>query len=149
MNAHGAVLLVEDDANDVFLMQRAFKKAGIPNPIHVAGDGEDAVSYLAGHGEFGDRSRHPMPLLVLLDLKLPRKNGLEVLEWIRQQHPLRRLPVVVLTSSREPRDVDRAYDAGANSYLVKPLGFESLLDLVHSLNAYWLVHNEKAEVRES
>jgi CheY-like chemotaxis protein len=148
LNAHGAVLLVEDDANDVFLMQRAFKKAGIPNPIYVAGDGEDAVSYLAGHGEFADRSRHPMPLLVLLDLKLPRKNGIEVLEWIRKQHPLRRLPVVVLTSSREPRDVDRAYDAGANSYLVKPLGFESLLDLVHSLNAYWLVHNEKAEVRE-
>lgn len=149
MNAHGVILLVEDDANDVFLMQRAFRKVELPNPLHVVGDGDEAVDYLGGTGRYADRSAHPLPALVLLDLKLPRKGGLEVLEWLRKQPSLKRLPVVVLTSSKEPGDVNRAYDLGANSYLVKPLGFDSLLDLVRSLNLYWLNLNEKAELHPS
>jgi CheY-like chemotaxis protein len=141
------ILLVEDDTNDVFLMQRACRKVELPNPLVVVGDGDEAVDYLSGSGRYADRATHPLPVLVLLDLKLPRKSGLEVLDWLRRQPALRRLPVVVLTSSKEPGDVNRAYDLGANSYLVKPLGFDALLDLVRSLNVYWLNLNEKAELR--
>jgi CheY-like chemotaxis protein len=147
VNNHGVVLLVEDDANDVFLMQRACRKVELPNPLQVVGDGDEAVDYLSGAGRFADRAQYPLPALVLLDLKLPRKTGLEVLEWLRQQSALRRVPVVVLTSSKEPADVNKAYDLGANSYLVKPLGFDALLELVRSLNIYWLNMNEKAELR--
>jgi CheY-like chemotaxis protein len=144
---YDTILLVEDDPNDVFLLQRAFRKAGFEHPVQAVGDGEEAVAYLTGAGSYADRAQFPLPLLVLLDLKLPRKSGLEVLAWLREQPALRRLPVVVLTSSREPADVNRAYDLGANSYLVKPLGFEALLDMVKSLNFYWLTLNEHAEVR--
>lgn len=147
MNTQGAILLVEDDTNDVFLMQRACRKVELPNPLVVVGDGDEAVDYLSGAGRYADRAAHPLPVLVLLDLKLPRKSGLEVLDWLRRQPALKRLPVVVLTSSKEPGDVNRAYDLGANSYLVKPLGFDALLDLVRSLNVYWLNLNEKAELR--
>jgi CheY-like chemotaxis protein len=149
VNTDGVILLVEDDANDVFLMQRACRKVELPNPLQVVGDGDEAVDYLAGAGRYTDRAQYPLPALVLLDLKLPRKGGLEVLEWLRKQETLRRLPVVVLTSSKEPADVNRAYDLGANSYLVKPLGFDALLDLVRSLNVYWLSLNEKAELKPS
>lgn len=147
MNPGGQVILiVEDDANDVLLIQRAFAKARILNPLQTVGNGDDAVAYLVGEGPFGDRQRHPFPVLVLLDLKLPRRTGLEVLEWIRAQPGLKRLPVVVLTSSKEATDVNRAYDLGANSYLVKPVGFDSLLDLVKSLEVYWLILNQKPDV---
>jgi CheY-like chemotaxis protein len=140
------ILVVEDDSNDVVLIQRAFAKARILNPLQTVGNGDDAVAYLAGEGEFADRQRHPFPVLVLLDLKLPRRTGLEVLGWIRSQAGLKRLPVVVLTSSKEARDVNRAYDLGANSYLVKPVGFDSLLELVKSLEVYWLILNQKPDV---
>lgn len=137
------VLLVEDDPNDVLLMQRAFRRAKVTNPVQVVGDGEDAVLYLSGQGPYRDRTRYPLPALILLDLKLPRKSGLEVLEWLRQQAGLKRLPVVVLTSSKESTDISRAYDLGVNSYLVKPVSFDTLLDMVETLNVYWLLLNEK------
>lgn len=147
MNPGGQVILVvEDDPNDLLLIQRAFGKARILNPLQSVGNGDDAVAYLAGEGPFADRQRHPFPVLVLLDLKLPRRSGLEVLEWIRAQTGLKRLPVVVLTSSKQATDVNRAYDLGANSYLVKPVGFDSLLELVKSLEVYWLILNQKPDV---
>lgn len=141
-----AILLVEDDANDVFLLRRAFTKAGIESGLHTVGDGEEAVAYLAGDGKFSDRDQHPLPQLVLLDLKLPRRSGLEVLEWVRARPELRRIPVIVLTSSRESRDVNRAYDLGANSYLVKPVSFEDLLSLTQALDRYWVAWNEGPEL---
>jgi CheY-like chemotaxis protein len=141
-----AILLVEDDANDVILIRRAFAKAGIKNPVHAVEDGDAAVAYLAGEGTYADRGDHPLPGVVLLDLKLPRRSGLEVLEWVRQSSTLRRLPIVVLTSSRESADVNRAYDLGANSYLVKPVGFDALTDLVRLLQGYWVGWNEKPEI---
>jgi CheY-like chemotaxis protein len=143
-----SILLVEDDSNDVFLIQRAFRKAGIPNPLQVVEDGEAAVFYLAGKPPYNDRDRYPLPDLILLDLKLPRKSGLEVLEWLRQQAELKRLPVVVLSSSKENREINRAYDLGANSYLVKPVAFEALLDMVKTLNLYWLIFNQKPKLEE-
>jgi CheY-like chemotaxis protein len=147
MNPGGQVILVvEDDPNDLLLIQRAFGKVRILNPLQSVGNGDDAVAYLAGEGPYADREQHPFPVLVLLDLKLPRRSGLEVLQWIRAQAGLKRLPVVVLTSSKEATDVNRAYDLGANSYLVKPVGFDSLLELVKSLEVYWLILNQKPDV---
>jgi len=142
----GAVLLVEDDENDRLLIERAFDKGRIANPIHSVTNGEDAVAYLAGSGVYANREEHPLPVMMLLDLKLPRKSGLEVLAWVREQVGLKRLPVVVLTSSREAVDINRAYDLGANSYLVKPVGFESLFELAKSLNLYWLMLNEDPDL---
>jgi CheY-like chemotaxis protein len=135
------VLLVEDDTNDVLLVRRAFRKAGLTARIEVASDGEAAVEYL------GRAQTHGAPGLLLLDLKLPRRPGLEVLGWLRDQPGLRRLPVVVLTSSRENADVNRAYDLGANSFLVKPVGFAELLEMVKTLNLYWLQMNEAPELQ--
>jgi CheY-like chemotaxis protein len=143
MAEHGATLLiVEDRPADVLLIRRAFMKAQIANPLQVVGDGVDAVAYLSGSGAFGDRQKHPLPALLLLDLKLPRKSGLEVLSWLRAQPDLRRLPVVVLTSSKETSDVNRAYELGANSYLLKPVTFESLLEMIKTLRLYWIEMNE-------
>jgi CheY-like chemotaxis protein len=141
-----SVLIVEDDPNDVMLIQRAFKKANLVNPVHHVGDGEQAVAYLEGQGEYADRGRYPLPVMMLLDLKLPRRTGLEVLQWLRERPLLKRIPVVVLTSSRESSDVNRAYELGANSYLVKPVAFDALLDLVKTLDMYWLILNEKPDL---
>jgi CheY-like chemotaxis protein len=140
------LLLIEDDPNDILLIQRAFAKACLVNPLKIVRDGEEAVNYLAGNGAFADRTRFPLPSLVLLDLKLPRKSGLEVLQWLRQQPVLKQTPVIVLTSSKESYDVNRAYELGANSYLVKPVGFEGLLELVKSIGMYWMILNKTPEV---
>ncbi len=137
------ILLVEDDPNDVILIKRAFDRARIANPIQVARDGEEAIAYLAGSEPYHDRSLYPLPMLVLLDLKMPRKSGFDVLAWIRAQEGLRRLPVVVLTSSKDTPDINRAYDLGANSYLVKPVAFEALIEMVKTLGFYWLILNQK------
>ena len=110
-------------------------------------DGEEAVGYLSGAPPYDDRTRFPLPVFMLLDLKLPRRSGLEVLAWVRQESVVKRLPVVVLTSSRESVDVNRAYDLGVNSYLTKPVGFEALLEMVKNVNLYWLVLNENPELR--
>ena len=142
MSANGTILLVEDDSTDVLLLRRAFVKTGVTNPIQVVTDGDEAVAYLSGQGDFGDRGRHPLPSLILLDIKLPRRSGLEVLTWMRQQPELRRLAVVMLTSSGEPSDISQAYDAGANGYHVKARGFEELLDLVDALKTFWLTWTE-------
>ena len=138
----GAVLLVEDDPNDVLLIQRAFTKANLQVPMQVVDNGEAAVSYLSGAGDYGDRDQHPLPILILLDLKLPCRSGHEGLAWLRQQPGLKRLPVVVLTSSQEMGDIDRAYDLGANSYLVKPVAFNALIEIVKTLDLYWMSLNQ-------
>lgn len=136
------ILLVDDNDDDVMLIQRAFRRSGIDTAMSVVGDGDSAVAYLSGQGAFGDRVLHPLPRLMLLDLKLPRRSGLEVLEWARSEASLRGLVIVVLTSSRESRDVTRAYELGANSFLVKPVEFDSLLELVKTVDLYWIRLNE-------
>ena len=140
------ILLAEDDPNDVLLIQRAFQRNHVANPVQVVRDGEEALAYLSGQAPFADRERHPLPVLMLMDLKMPRKSGLEVLEWVRQQPGLKRLPIIVLTSSNQSPDINRAYELGANSYLVKPAGFDSLLGLVKNVDMYWLILNEKPEL---
>ena len=136
-----AILYVEDEETDVMLLQHVLTKVGISNPLHTAKDGKAAKDYLAGNPPFDDRLLHPLPGLVLLDLNLPYWSGFEVLEWIRQQPQLRRLPVVIFTSSSRPDDVARAYDAGANAYVVKPNALADLSTLVLALRDFWLVHN--------
>lgn len=136
------ILLAEDDQNDVMLIKRAFSKSHVINPIACVENGEEAVAYLSGRGQYADRERHPLPFMMLLDLKLPRLSGHEVLKWLRAQPGLKRLPVVVLTSSREPSDINRAYEVGANSYLVKPVVFEEFSTLLKQLQVYWLMLSE-------
>ena len=142
-----AILVVEDNPDDVLLLERAFRKANLLNPVHVVSDGQAAIDYLSGVAPYGDRAKYPIPALVLLDLKLPKRTGHEVLEWIRAHPGLRRLPVAVLTTSRESPDVNRAYDLGANSYLAKPVDFDALLNLVKTLQLYWMILNERPDVR--
>ena len=137
------LLHVEDDPNDVLLLQRAFRKANAQLTIHSVSDGDKAVAYLSGSDEFGDREKYPLPNMVLLDLKMPRKSGLEVLAWIRAEQKLHRLVVIIFTSSKHDEDVNKAYDLGANSYLVKPVGFDMLVDLCKTLHQYWLTTNER------
>jgi CheY-like chemotaxis protein len=140
------ILIVEDNATDVMLIRRAFAKLNIANPVQIVGDGDRAVDYLSGKDAYGDRAQFPLPAFVLLDLKLPRRSGLEVLAWLRAQDGLRRLPVVMLTSSRQSQDVDRAYELGANSYLVKPVEFDDLQELLGTINTYWITYNEKPHI---
>ena len=137
------ILLVEDNPNDVLLIRRAFSKVNIPNPLNVVGDGEKAIEYLSGANEYADRSRFPLPLVILLDLKLPRKSGHEVVDWLRAQPVLKRIPVVVLTSSSMKSDVERCYDLGVNSYLVKPVNFDDLRGLMELIRQYWVGTNER------
>ncbi len=131
------ILLAEDDPNDVLLIQRAFQKAGMKDILKVVRDGEQAIDYLAGRGVFANRERYPFPFLLLLDLKMPATDGFEVLQWLRGEPEMRRLLVVVLTSSNLQADVDRAYELGANSYLVKPVEFDEMVNLIRRFEAYW------------
>lgn len=127
------ILHVEDDPNDTLLLEHACRKAGIVFDLQAVSDGDMAMAYLRGTDTFSDRKRHPMPQLILLDLKMPRVSGFDVLAWLRTEETLKQLPVVVLTSSNHDADIKRAYDLGAKSYLVKPVGFEALVDLVRTL----------------
>lgn len=136
------ILHVEDDPNDVLLVARAFRKAEVLAQIHVVNDGEQAVHYLNGSSSLATRDQFPLPLLVLLDLKLPRKSGIEVLEWVRSHPRLKRIPVVMLTSSRQPIDINRAYDLGVNAYLVKPVNFDALVEMLKTVGSFWLRVNE-------
>jgi CheY-like chemotaxis protein len=137
------IMLVEDDANDVLLIQRAFKKAGLGDALKIVNDGQQAVEYLSGHGEHSDRTSFPLPFLVLLDLKMPGMDGFEVLHWLRSKPDLKRLLVVVLTSSNLQSDVDRAYELGANSYLVKPVEFSDMVHMIQRFEAYWSEINRR------
>jgi CheY-like chemotaxis protein len=126
------ILLVEDDEDDVLLMQTAFREADVPNPLRVVGDGEQAIAYLQGEGSYGDRRQYPLPVVILLDLNMPKKSGLEVLEWLRKQPGLRRTTVHILTASSRSVDVTRAFDLGANAYLVKPSKLQALFEMVRT-----------------
>lgn len=134
------VLYVEDEENDAIFMRYAWKKVGLANPLQVVNDGQQAMRYLAGEGKFTNRAEHPMPCLVLLDLKLPKVSGFEVLKWIRDQPALRTLQVIVFTSSNQSQDIHTAHALHANAYLVKPPDAEGLAQLVTSLKDFWLVH---------
>jgi len=137
---------VEDNPDDAFFVERAFKKVGMAGMLRTVSHGEEAVEYLLGRGQFKNEREYPPPELMLLDLKLPRMSGFEVLEWLREQPRLKRLPVVVLSSSAQDSDVNKAYELGANSYLVKPISFEDLVDMLGTLGHYWFRWNKTPRI---
>ena len=137
------ILLVEDNPDDVTLTERALKKSHILNKLIVAKDGVEALDYLFGTGSSAGRDMNNMPEIVLLDLKLPKIDGLEVLKRIRANEQTKLLPVVILTSSKEEKDLIDGYSMGANSYIRKPVNFNQFADAVRQLGLYWLVLNER------
>jgi CheY-like chemotaxis protein len=137
MNNEPVILLAEDREDDIILIQRAFKKSGFAFPVKVVRDGEEAIRYLSGAEQYADRERYPIPSLFLLDLKMPLKDGFEVLRWIKQQSELKQLPVIVLTLSNRIRDVNQAYALGAYSFLIKSTDFEDAAAFSQSLAYYW------------
>ena len=145
MGEAATLLVVEDNAHDVFLLKRAFIKAGINVPMHIVNDGQEAVDYLTGQEPYANRKEYPLPTLLLLDLKMPRLSGFDVIRWVREHKGLRRLPILVLSSSGLGKDVNRAYDLGANSYLLKPSRFEDLEVLAEDVERYWCQRNRGPE----
>jgi CheY-like chemotaxis protein len=141
------ILLAEDLESDVLLMKRAFKKARIVNPLQVVRDGEQVLAYLRGEGEYGNRDEYPLPSLLLLDLKMPRMNGFEVLSWVRAQPNFASLRIVVLTASRELQDVNKAYQLGANTFLVKPTDFDQLVVMMQALQGFWIWMSKEPEIQ--
>lgn len=136
------VLLVDDDPDERFITRQAWAQAGIAPPLREADGGDAAIAYLSGSGEYADRARFPSPLLVLLDVKMPGVTGFAVLSWIRASEDFARLPVIMLTASTSPQDVDEAYRRGANSFLVKPSSLEELVAMLRALDRYWFAFNE-------
>ncbi len=136
------ILLVEDNPDDEALTLRALKKNNIQNEVVVARDGEEALNYLFGDAGAGSGKKHPLPMVVLLDLKLPKVDGLEILRRIRADSRTRLLPVVILTSSKEEQDLSKGYSLGANSYVRKPVDFTQFVEAVRQLGLYWLILNE-------
>ena len=138
------ILLAEDDEDEVFLLKRSLRKTGMKVDLHVVPDGEEALAYLKGQGKYADRLTYPFPNFLLLDLSMPRMNGLEVLEAIRNDPELTRLIVVVFTVSEHADDIGRASDLHANSYLLKPADLHALDQLLQTLDQYWLSLNRRA-----
>ncbi len=132
------ILIAEDDDADVFLLRLACERAGVPNPLVVAADGREAIRYLQGEPPFSERAKHPLPALFLLDLKMPILDGFDVLEWVGRQPDLKQLPVIILSSSGEPRDREKARALGACDYIVKPGRPEELYQIMRALQARWL-----------
>jgi CheY-like chemotaxis protein len=131
------LLLVEDNHDDVIFMEHAFRDAGLDCPYRVLSDGIEVIDYLEGRADYADRKRFPLPTHVLLDLKLPRKSGLEILEWIRRHPTLQKLAVTVLSSSKESNDIERARELGIDDYLVKPVSYAHLLGMVKDVVESW------------
>jgi two-component system response regulator len=143
------ILLIEDNPDDEALTIRALKKSNIKNTVVVARDGAEALDYLFGHGAHEGRDTSVLPQLALLDLKLPKVDGLDVLRAIRADERTKRLPIVILTSSKEDSDLLDGYERGANSYIRKPVDFVTFADAVHQLGLYWLVLNESPPERRT
>jgi len=146
--ARKTLLLVEDNPDDEALTLRALRRHNLGNEILVARDGQEALDYLFAEGDYRERDPQQLPQVILLDLKLPKVDGLQVLERLRAEPRTRRIPVVVLTSSSEERDIVRSYDLGANSYVRKPVDFEQFIEAARQLGLYWLVLNEAPDGRE-
>jgi CheY-like chemotaxis protein len=141
------VLLVEDDLNDIFLVKRAFKLARVRNPLQVVTDGQEAILYLKGEGKYRDREVNPLPKLMVMDIKMPRATGFEVLEWVKgSAGHLKRIPVVIVSSSENPADINRAYELGANAYMVKPVDYKAVEHLFQSITQYWGLECAKPEL---
>jgi CheY-like chemotaxis protein len=147
MNVNQTILLVDDSENDLFLMRAAFKKAEFNSPLQAVQNGEEAIAYLKGEGIYSDRNQYALPAVMLLDLNMPRKNGFEVLQWVRSQPVFKRLSVIILTASLRGEDVERAFDLGANAFLVKPATLDQLITMIRRLRD-WLEINHFPPLNE-
>jgi CheY-like chemotaxis protein len=142
---HHTILLLDDNPDDARFTRLALQRVGVITPVQTVSDSEEAQRYLGGQGGFADSETYPPPMLVLLDM-LANKSGLEFLAWLRQQPMLKRLPVVVLSACRDEAEISRAYELGCNSYLVKPVSFNTLLVMMQTLTQYWLGLNETPQL---
>lgn len=149
MSEYAVILVAEDSRDDALTVRRALVRAKVLNPIYFVEDGLEVLAYLKGEGKFAVRSEYPLPELLLLDLRMPRMDGFEVLRWIREQPALKSLRIVVLTGSDRMDDVNRAYEMGANSFLVKPIQFDQFVQLAASLQGHWLWVSETPTIRRS
>jgi CheY-like chemotaxis protein len=140
------ILLAEDNPDDIILTKRAFKKSNILNELIVVNDGQEALDFLFCKGKYKDRDQKNSPELILLDLKMPKIDGLEVLKNIRENNQTKHLPVVILTTSKEEKDMIDSYCLGANSYIIKPVDFNQFVDAVKQLGLYWLVLNQRPKI---
>ncbi len=140
MNERQTILLVDDSENDLFLMRIAFKKSEFNSPLPEVHNGEEAIAYLKGEGAYNDRNQYPLPAVMLLDLNMPRKNGFDVLKWVRAEPMLKRISIIILSASLRTEDVERAFDLGANAFLVKPATLEQLITMIRRLRD-WLEIN--------
>ena len=146
MAERAIILLVDDSEDDILLVRTAFQRAEIPDLLYCVRSGREALDYLLGEGKFSDRAEYPLPGLMLLDLKMPEMDGFDVLRWVRGQPGLSRLRVVVLTSSDQIRDVNQAYQLGANSFMVKPMDFENYKETARTLQKYWVLESKTPEI---
>lgn len=148
MNEKPIILLVDDSENDRFLMRMAFKKAALDCALPEVCDGEEAIAYLKGESPFGDRDEFPLPTIIFLDLNMPMKNGFEVLKWLRDQPGLKRITVLVLTASMREEDAERAFDLGANWFLIKPPDLENLVAMIRTLRD-WMRYTQFPTLKEA
>ncbi len=142
MSENRTILVADDDQNDVFFLRRAFQKSGLEHSVMHVTDGQEAIDYLRGESDYSDRSRFPLPSLLLLDLKMPKVDGFDVLAWLKGRSDLKQLAVVVLSSSSREDDIQRARSLGADDYRVKPADFEQLLVLAQDVSTRWLTAGE-------
>jgi CheY-like chemotaxis protein len=138
MSTLAPVLAAEDEETDAYLLRYAFRQARVPNPLTIVSDGQEVVNYLTGSAPYGDRSLHPLPVLVTLDLKMPRMNGFNVLAWLRDQPAFKDLPVVVISSSSDEADINEARDLGARDYYVKPHLLDDFVEIARTIQRRWL-----------
>ena len=135
------VLYAEDEENDAYFLQRAFKTVGIVHPLVIVNDGQEAINYCRGDGDYTNAGEHPSPCLILLDLNMPKRSGINVLDWIRKESSMATVPVIILTSSLQESDIELAYCHGANAYLVKPYKPDELIGMSRSIKDFWLTQN--------
>ena len=147
MNRSFPILLVEDDPDDVFFVQRAFDSAHLKHPLFAVGDGQEAINYLSGKGPYADHSVYPLPQLVLADLKMPRVSGFDLITWMRNDKHCKLVPIIILSSSALPADVNRAYALGANAYMVKPADAHSLERLFQTIAEFWMAGQKPTVAR--
>jgi CheY-like chemotaxis protein len=140
------ILVVEDDPDHYVLLELAARRAGVSAQLKRAADGNEAMQYLGGAGAFADRGTHPLPTIILSDLKMPRINGLELLQWVRAQPLLKRIPFILFSSSIQASDVNRAYDHGVSSYLLKPAALDDLVQMLYLVTRYWMKINQLPDV---
>ena len=149
MHRQCTILIVDDDENDIFFVKRAFTEINVHCTFQMLKNGQEVIDYLSGHGEYANREKHPLPIMILMDLKMPIMDGFEVLTWLRSRPGLKVIPAVVFSSSDLPTDITRAYELGANSFMTKSVTYDGLLLKLQTLSRYWLEHCKHPQIAET